>query len=403
MKSGGLLLALAVLLGACGPALPRSTPSPSAELPPPQPVATGRYQVGVYYFPGWPTYEKWSVLNAFPERVPLLGYYQEGHPAVMDWQIKWAVEHGISFFVFDWYWDRGQRQLEHALHDGYLPGRFRRFLKFCLLWANHNAPGSSSEPDLLAVLDYWLQHYLREPEYLRVDGKPVVIIFSPARLREDMGSSAVRAAFERMRLRARGAGLAGLFIVGAAVPGRDGLAALKAEGYDAGTGYNYPRAGMAPEDGLRAPYDTAVDGYEQMWRRIAAEGVLDYVPVAEPGWDSRPWDGDRALVRTGRHPAKFREMLRRARAFVDQFPLAGDKKLVLVEAWNEYGEGAAVEPHREWGFRYLDAIREVFGEATGAHADQTPEELGFRVPQVPCPGRPCPPLPSGPVRAPVTE
>ena len=51
------------------------------------------------------------MLDAFPERTPLLGYYREGDPSVMDWQIKWVVEHGISFFAFDWYWDRGRRQL----------------------------------------------------------------------------------------------------------------------------------------------------------------------------------------------------------------------------------------------------------------------------------------------------
>lgn len=44
------------------------------------------------------------MLNTFSERTPLLGYYAEGHPTVMDRQITWAVEHGISFFVFDWYW-----------------------------------------------------------------------------------------------------------------------------------------------------------------------------------------------------------------------------------------------------------------------------------------------------------
>ncbi len=99
--------------------------------------------MGAYYFPGWPSREKWQVLAAFPERTPLLGYYREGDPDVMDWQIKWAVEHGISFFAFDWYWDRGHRQLEHALHEGYLRARFRSFIKFCLLWANHNPPGSS--------------------------------------------------------------------------------------------------------------------------------------------------------------------------------------------------------------------------------------------------------------------
>ncbi len=378
------LVACVVLLtfaAGCGPPAARRGPA-DGQLPAPRPVATGPYQVGAYYFPGWSSLDKWKVLDAFPGRMPLLGYYREGDPAVMDWQIKWAVEHGVSFFAFDWYWDRGRRQLEHALHDGYLRARFRPFIKFCLLWANHNPPGSSSEDDLIALADYWIAHYFRLPEYLRVDGKPVVIVFSPPQLRADMGSDAVRAAFARMRARAEAAGLQGLFIIGAALEIPAGLFALVHEGYDAATGYNYPEAGMADERALSAPYADAVDGYEQIWYGIAAQRIIDYAPVTEPGWDSRPWDGDRALVRTGRDPDKFREMLRRARAFTDRHPLAGGKKLILIESWNEYGEGAAIEPHREWGFAYLDAVRATFATEPRGHRDLTPGDLGLAVPQV---------------------
>src|SRR5262245_11182265 len=179
-----VLAVLQILQTGCGSPLfgPGLDREPS--IPPPRPISTGTYQVGVYYFPGWPTREKWSRLDPFPERVPLLGYYAEGDPKIMDWQIKWAVEHGVSFFVFDWYWDRGRRQLEHALHGGYLNARFRSFLKFCLLWANHNPDGSSSEADLLEVLDHWIAQYFHRPEYFTIDGKPVVIIFSPSLLRK---------------------------------------------------------------------------------------------------------------------------------------------------------------------------------------------------------------------------
>src|SRR6185295_6629960 len=226
---------------------------------------------------------------------PLLGYYREGDPSVMDWQIKWAVEHGISFFAFDWYWDRGRRQLEHALHDGYFRARFRPYMKFCLLWANHNPPGSSSELDLLAMTDYWLANYFRQPDYLTIDGKPVVIVFTPRELRRDMGTDAVRAAFARMRERARAAGLPGIYIMGAARENTR-LDALVHESYDAGTGYNYPRAGMS-DDTARRRCTRRWWTYEQIWDSIADQRLIDYSPVTEPGWDSRPWHRDDAVRR----------------------------------------------------------------------------------------------------------
>ena len=301
----------------------------------------------------------------------------------MVWHIKWAVEHGIGFFAFDWYWDRGQRQLEHALHDGYLKARFRSLLKFCLLWANHNPPGTSSESDLLALVDFWIANYFRRPEYLTLHGKPVVIIFEPRLLRADMGSQAVTVALRRMRARVAEAGLPGLFLLATVDDNPRELARLKAEGYDAGTGYNYPHAGMADKTALSAPYADMVDGYERIWTGVARADILDYAPVTEPGWDSRPWHGAGALVRTGRTPDKFRDMLTRARAFVDRHPLAGGGKLVLVEAWNEHGEGETIEPHREWGFAHLDAIRSVFGGGSPAHRDVVPEDLGLSVPRAP--------------------
>ena len=173
-----------------------------------------------------------------------------------------------------------------------------------------------------------------------------------------------------MRERARAAGLPGIYIMGAARENTR-LEALVHEGYDAGTGYNYPRAGMPDETALSAPYAAMVDGYEQIWYSIAVQRLIDYAPVTEPGWDSRPWHGDKALVRTGRDPEKFEDMLRRARVFTDRYPIAGGRKLVLIEAWNEPGEGAAIEPHRQWGFAYLDAVRRVFSR--GARAASGPD------------------------------
>ena len=49
---------------------------------------------------------------------------------------------------------------------------------------------------------------------------------------------------------------------------------------------------------------------------------------------------------------------------------------------NEWGEGSYIEPHKEFGFGYLDAIREVFTSAPKAHVDLTPADVGLPVPQV---------------------
>lgn len=348
---------------------------PSRVVPAPNPVK-GPYEVGVYYFPGWHSDNQWRPIRPFPERKPALGWYREGDPEVADWHIKWAVDHGITFFAYDWYWSRGARQLEHALHDGYLRSRYRHMLKFCLLWANHNPPGTSSREDCLAVTKHWISNYFTVPEYLKHNGKPVVIIFSPDRLRADMGSAAVRSAFDAMRAECNAAGLDGLYL--AACIGDTGQARQAAdEGYDAVTAYNWPDLGL-PAGQLAAPYASLINAYRSHWESLLHEAFLPLILPVNGGWDSRPWHGDNNIVRYGRTPGLFKQHLRDARRVLDAHKqrdaLPG---IILIEAWNEWGEGSYIEPHSEFGFGYLDAIRQVFTRAPVQHDDVIPADVGL--------------------------
>ncbi len=345
-------------------------------VPEPKPARTD-YQVGVYYFPGFPTWAKWRPIADFPERKPLLGWYDESLPEVADWQIKWAVEHGVSFFAVDWYWCQGARHLEHWLHDAYLKSRYRRHLKFCLLWANHNPPKTHSEADLLAVTDYWLEHYFKLPEYLKVEGKPVVIIFSTYRLTSDLGTEAIAAAFEKMRERCRKAGLKGLYLVACTTADRKRLERLKAQGYDAASGYNYPSLGSK---GKRwHPYAVNIAAYAELWNQVADAKLLKPIPALSGGWDSRPWHGPGARVVHSRTPKLFERHCRDAKAFLDKRDgeMAPPLKMCIIEAWNEWGEGSYIGPHREYGFQYLDAIRKVFAPDSPKPLPVTPRDIGL--------------------------
>ena len=346
---------------------------PQGQIPAPV-AARSNYDVGVYYFPGWWNYTRWAVLNDYPERTPLLGYYKEGDPDVADWHIKWMVEHGINFIAYDWYWSAGNRSLEHALHQGLFNAKYQDQIKFCLLWANHNPPGTSSEEDLKNVTQYWLDNYFMRSNYYTIDGKPVVIIFAPTRFSDDIGAEAVKRAFDNARKMCQQRGLPGLYFIACSAPNEDGIKLIEKQGYDAISGYNYPGAGTNGE--TIAPYDLNIRGYEDIWKSIAKMSKLRYIPVTDPGWDSRPWAGPNAMRRTGKAPWKFEQMLKLAKDFADVESAHDARKVVLVEAWNELGEGDFIEPHRQWGFGYLDAIRRVFAPTAVNHLDIVPEDVG---------------------------
>ncbi|MGC9316742.1 MAG: glycoside hydrolase family 99-like domain-containing protein [Armatimonadota bacterium] len=377
------------LSGPGAPPEPTRTPidiTPNLGLPPadyvpePQPVAC-EYEIGAYYFPGWPSRDRWDpVERSAPERKPVLGWYDESDPEVCDWQIKWAVEHGISFFMVDWYWNAGSRHLEHWVHDAYMNARYRRYLKWCMMWANHNPAGSHSEGDQRAVTRYWLDNYFDMEEYYRIDGRPVVIIWSPERMRQDMGGSdGVRRLLEISQQMAREAGYPGIFFIAMKWPEASTDAAiirrLADEGFEMTTIYHYMGHGGNAADPQHYPFELVAEStlpFLQAWHEA---NIIPFLPAISTGWDSRPWHGDRARVVHDRTVPLFRRICEDVRRFADE---TGLRRLALGPL-NEWGEGSYIEPCREFGFGMYDAIRDTFCEMPegGWPPNVTPQDVGL--------------------------
>jgi len=126
-----------------------------------------------------------------------------------------------------------------------------------------------------------------------------------------------------------------------------------------------------------APYETLIPAYRRKWENLLAGSPIPQMPLLLcGGWDSRPWHGDHSLVRFGRTPELFKWHLQDAKQFLETpDPKIATPKMILVEAWNEWGEGSYIEPHQQFGFGYLDAIRDVFTDAPKAHAEMTPADV----------------------------
>ncbi len=349
-------------------------------VPAPQPVRP-ILDVMAYYFPGWDTPEKWDpIRHVAPIRRPLLGYYDEGKAEVVDWQIKWAVEHGITGFLVDWYWNKGDRMLEHWF-GAYRNARYRDQLKVAIMWANHWPAGQHSPEDWRKVTQHWLEHYFTLPGYYRIDGKPAVFIWDTAHVRSDLGgSNAVRAVFEESQKAAQAKGFPGILYVAIGNEiSTDIAATLAREGYSAYTRY-HEWGSVRDEAEARSlsplSYDTVVQSATAAWaRQNAARGGLTYYPTVDTGWDNRPWEGSRAYRITGRTPALFKQLLQQAK----EFCAAEHAPMVVIGPLNEWGEGSYIEPCTEFGFAMYDRIREVFGTGDPAlwPANIAPADVGL--------------------------
>jgi hypothetical protein len=343
-------------------------------IPEPQPAET-RYEVGAYYFPGWHAMSRWHPIRGFPERKPVLGWYDEANPEIADWQIKWAVEHGIRFFLVDWYWHQGGRHLEHWLHEAFAKARFRSYMKWCVMWANHNAPGSHSEDDWRAVTQYWIDHYFSDPQYYQIDGRPAVFIWSPGNIRRDVGGSEnAEKLYAISQEMARRAGHKGIYF--AAMFDHENAhaaARLADEGYHGTTSY-HGFGPVAARLGRRFPFAEVVEHGPTLWREETERnaGRMDYFPIVDTGWASEPWHGPSALTITGRTPELLGKLCREARRFVD----AQGTNRITLGPWNEWGEGSYIEPYAEYGFDDLAEVRRAFCEPADYPPNLVPADVG---------------------------
>lgn len=343
-------------------------------IPEPRPVKS-KYELGAFYYPGWHSPAKWQPILDFPNRKPILGWYDEANPECADWQIKWAVEHGIKFFMVDWYWNQGHRHNEHWIHKAYLKARFRKHLQWAVMWANHNPPNTHSADDWRKVTQYWIDHYFHMPEYYRIDDKPAVFIWTPINLRRDLGGAEQTAKLYALSQEmARAAGYKGIYFV--AVNNHntaDLYAQLKAESYQATTNYHGFDLARRLAGSDRFSFDRVVETAFDTWRRENADSQgLTYFPIVDTGWDARPWHAEKTVVISGRTPQLFGQLCKKARDYADQT----NKRIIAIGPWNEWGEGSYIEPYAEHGFADIDQLRAAFCEPGDWPPNLIPSDVG---------------------------
>ncbi|MBT3379090.1 MAG: hypothetical protein HN742_28115 [Lentisphaerae bacterium] len=230
---------------------------------------------------------------------------------------------------------------------------------------------------LIQMTEYMADTYFRLPNYLTVDGHPVVMIWDcRAVIQASGGAVGFTETLARMNAVLRKRGLEDLYLVAV-----HGGSENKAAGFAAATGYGYYGVDFdSPHEwrrGFSVPYEDVVKHYETMWKGITKSLSLPYILPLGSDWDSRPRHGDRAAVISGRTPEMFRTMYRRSLNYIDKA-----SNMAIIEAWNEWGEGSFIEPDTQRGFEFLDVIRDEFSDAPANHVDLVPtadKMAGFSV------------------------
>ena len=365
------------------------------------------YDVAAYVWPAYQNEPRWAELGIFGagkgewqnvwEAVPkweghrqplkpLWGYEDESDPKVVERKIDAAVAHGVNVFIYDWYWYGGRPFLENGLNRGFLGAKNNAQMKFFIMWANHhvnwlwdnkaadkrwNAPrwrAWVSEEEFKTLVDRWIAQYFTRPNYYRIDGKPVLMIYEMKTFVQGVGGKeAAKRSLDHLRAECVKAGLGGVHLM--ACDFALDREHVKDLGVDSATIYNLVHWG-----GLKAneDYATWAERAQRRFSKASAElGVKDYFAHASVGWDTNPRYPKEVATPSAVNskPAKFEAALRRAKDFADRHTRPGVPRLITVNSWNEWTEGSYLEPDTVFGFGYLEAIRKVFGKVAAAGAN----------------------------------
>ncbi|MBQ4577388.1 MAG: glycoside hydrolase family 99-like domain-containing protein, partial [Firmicutes bacterium] len=228
--------------------------------------------------------------------------------------------------------------------------------------------GSVPKEEFDKVCDRVIAQYFCKPNYYKINGCPVFMIYDICNLIKGLGGvDNTRAALEEFRSKVKAAGFPDLHLqltiwsensvnisgVDAAKTGstRDIVPAL---GIDSMSHYQFVHF-----VNCNRSFPEILPDVKKEWERIDAEYDVPYFPHVTIGWDNNPrYTALVGPIMTENTPENFKKGLEMAKEYVDTHDLPAP--LITINSWNEWTEMSYLEPDDVYGYGYLEAIRDVF-------------------------------------------
>jgi hypothetical protein len=305
-----------------------------------------------------------------PEQPAELGYYDLRLPEIREQQAALACRYGIEGFCYYYYWFNGKKLLERPLQEVLETGK--PDFPFCICWANeswtrrwdgaeHEALISQVDtPAAYAAFIHDVLPILKDPRYIRVDDKPLLLVYRVGRMTDTLTTSRL------WRQAALEAGLPGLHLV--AVQSHDAFLDPRTHDFDAAVEFPpspwHSRRIESTIAGLDPTFAGQIFSYPEFVQASIARRYPEYrlYRGVMTAWDNTPRRGPHAFLFKDANPLDYEIWLRAAIRSLEAYR-PPQERLVFINAWNEWGEGAHLEPDQVNGYAYLEATQRAL---TGA-------------------------------------
>jgi hypothetical protein len=347
----------------------------AGNVPDPTSIPDSNYYLGTFYMPkgkffnNGSSFYRLKTFNRLQEKPidgmvytkPMLGYYAANDVQTMDWQLKWMLEAGIKFVVFDEFWTNSQSTpVYYDSMKSFMASSFFSQLDFAAMIVDFTIPEGNLDQTKTKfttdVAEYYAREYFTKPNYLRINGKPVVYIFNTQQFDTSKNPAYIKSlltGFEQT---------VGEKVYWVSIfPGIDNPALAKQMGFDAVTDYRitpglrgtsinpeYVENGIDYEQYVESAYQKNLEMIQQ-----AKSLGIDYIPNGVANFNDyykyaiHPCQKCRGYIK---NPNLFlyQQYLNDLSSLINQntnsLPLINGKPLVSVGPYNEWLEGNFIEP-----------------------------------------------------------
>jgi hypothetical protein len=298
-------------------------------------------------------------------------YYDLSEVEVMVRQSRLAKEYGIYGFCYYHYWFNGklllEKPLEQMLNCRYVD------IPFCLSWANEKwtRAWEGRSKEILMDQEYgdeneWQEHltylipYFKDPRYIKIEDCPVLLIYRTEsypgfdrmitfwnkKLKESGLSKLyiieMLTSYQKVPLCKNSQGVLEfepMFTIGDSISFKSKLKSILLKRYSFFTGQYYK-----------------IFDYDKIWRKILNRKSIYSGRAVFKGaftdWDNTPRFKDKSTFFRNVSPTKFFYYLL-------QHAKQSETDFIFINAWNEWAEGAYLEPDKKYGVEYLESIKRV--------------------------------------------
>lgn len=316
--------------------------------------------------------EWYNVVRAKPQfeghlqpRLPTeLGFYDLRVADTIRQQAALAKAYGIHGFCFYYYWFSGHKLLETPLNK--LTQHPDIDLPFCICWANENwtRRWDGRDQEILIEQSYQrddpqrfiddISSILHDPRYITIDGKKLLLIYRTESIPH------ITEWVDTVRTRARTKYQLELYLVRAE---RLSFCDPQSIGFDAA--YEFPPlhcwGPIVQPQKPNPDFTGALHDYTQSIQKTCSRKDIPFTLFrgVMTAWDNTPRRKQNATIVHGSSPEKYKSWLRQAIDYTLQHRANPEERIVFINAWNEWAEGAYLEPDELYGRQYLEATKQA--------------------------------------------